>query len=249
MPQHETSQAARGGRALRSRLCLGVAIFLGVTNMASADELKPFEASYAWIWHGLNVAVSTLTLEKTGDTWSYRSKSEPRGIGKAFSERPVQKSVLRVTDAGVQPLSYQASDGTTSTRRAIDVKYDWDQGRVTGVYEDDKVDLPLTVGVQDDASVQVAMMVELLRGRTPDRFALLNKNAVRQYRYIREGEATLQTPLGNIATIIYKSERDGSPRVTRFWCAPDRGYIPLKVEQTRGKDVEWTMEIRSLKRE
>ena len=37
--------------------------------------------------------------------------------------------------------------------------------------------------------------------------------------------------------------------MTRFWCAPDRGYIPLKVEQTRGKDVEWTMEIRSLKRE
>ena len=42
--------------------------------MANADELKPFEASYAWIWHGLNVAVSTLTLERTGDTWSYRSQ-------------------------------------------------------------------------------------------------------------------------------------------------------------------------------
>lgn len=249
MPQREANQAARGRRVLRAQLCVGALLFLGVTNMASADELKPFEASYAWIWHGLNVAVSTLTLEKTGDTWSYRSRSEPRGIGKAFSERPLQKSVLRVTDAGVQPLSYQASDGTSSTRRTIDVKYDWDQGRLTGVYEDEKVDLPLTAGVQDDASVQVAMMVALLRGRTPDRFALLNKNAVRQYRYTREGEATLQTPLGNIATIIYKSERDGSPRVTRFWCAPDRGYIPLRVEQTRGKDVEWTMEIRSLKRE
>jgi hypothetical protein len=249
VPQRETHQAARERRALRPQLWLGALLFVGVTNMVSADELKPFEASYAWIWHGLNVAVSTLTLEKTGDTWGYRSRSEPRGIGKAFSERPVQKSVLRVTDAGVQPLSYQANDGTTSTRRAIDVKYDWDKGRLTGVYEDQKVDLPLTAGVQDDASVQVAMMVELLRGRTPDRFALLNKNAVRQYRYTRVGEATLQTPLGNIATIIYKSERDGSPRVTRFWCAPDRGYIPLRVEQTRGKDVEWTMEIRSLKRE
>jgi hypothetical protein len=247
--ERETNQAARGRRALRSQLCVGALLFLGVTNMVSADELKPFEASYAWIWHGLNVAVSTLTLEKTGDTWSYRSRSEPRGIGKAFSERPVQKSVLRVTAAGVQPLSYEASDGTTSTRRAIDVKYDWDKGHVTGVYEDDKVDLPLTPGVQDDASVQVAMMVQLLHGRTPDRFTLLNKDAVRQYRYTREGEATLQTPLGNIATIIYKSERDGSPRVTRFWCAPDRGYIPLRVQQMRGKDVEWTMEIRSLKRE
>lgn len=249
MPRCERHQSAWQHRWLRSRLCLAAALCLGVANVAYADELRPFEASYAWIWHGLNVAVSTLSLQKTADTWSYRSRSEPRGIGKAFSERPTQASVLRVTSAGTQPLSYQASDGTASTRRAIDVKYDWDHGRLTGVYEDTKVDLPLTAGVQDDASAQVAMMVELLRGHTPDRFELLNKNAVREYRYTREGEATLQTPIGSIATIIYKSTRAGSPRVTRFWCAPDRGYIPLRVEQTRGKDVEWTMEIRSLKRE
>jgi hypothetical protein len=249
MQQRDNSPTVREVPRLRSLLCVGVALFLGVANMAGADELKPFEASYAWIWHGLNVADSTLTLEKTGDTWSYRSKSEPRGIGKAFSERPVQKSVLRITDAGVQPLSYQASDGTSSTRRAINVKYDWEHGRLSGVYEDAAVDLSLKAGVQDDASVQVAMMVELLRGRTPDRFQLLNKNAVREYRYTREGEATLQTPIGSIATVIYKSTREGSPRVTRFWCAPDRGYIPMRVEQTRDKDVEWTMEIRSLKRD
>ncbi|MFI4880004.1 MAG: DUF3108 domain-containing protein [Steroidobacterales bacterium] len=240
MLRHETHRVVR---------CVAAVLMLGASNMAGADELKPFEASYAWLWHGLNVAVSTLTLEKTGDTWSYRSKSEPRGIGRAFSERPTQASVLRVTDSGVQPLSYRASDGTASTRRAIDVKYDWDKGRLTGVYEDTPVDLPLKAGVQDDASAQVAMMVELLRGHTPDRFQLLNKNAVREYRYTREGEATLQTPLGSIATVIYKSERAGSPRVTRFWCAADRGYIPMRVEQTRGRDVEWTMEIRSLKRE
>jgi hypothetical protein len=249
LPRRERQLARGRGPWACSRRGLALAWFLGVANMAGADELQPFEASYAWIWHGLNVAVSTLTLEKTGDTWSYRSRSEPRGIGKAFAERPTQVSVLSVTNAGTQPLSYQASDGTSSTRRAIDVKYDWGHGRLTGVYEDTRVDLPLTAGVQDDGSVQVAMMVELLRGRTPDRFVLLNKNAVREYRYSREGEATLQTPLGSIATVIYRSERAGSPRVTRFWCAPDRGYVPMRVQQTRGKDVEWTMEIRSLQRE
>jgi len=230
-------------------LILTAALSVLAVNVAGADELKPFEASYAWSWHGMNVAVSTLTLAQSGDTWTYRSKSEPRGLGNLLSERPTQQSVLRVTDTGTQPLSYQASDGTSSTRRAVDVKYDWEQGRLTGVYEDTKVDLPLTPGVQDDASVQVALMVELLRGRTPEHFSLLNKNAVRKYRYLREGEATLQTPLGKIETVIYRSERENSPRVTRFWCAPGRGYIPMRVEQKRGDDIEWTMEIRSLKRE
>jgi uncharacterized protein DUF3108 len=230
-------------------LILTALLSVALVNVTAADELKPFEASYAWSWHGMNVAVSTLKLEQSGDTWTYSSKSEPRGIGNLLAERPTQHSVLRVTDAGTQPLSYQASDGTSSTRRAVNVKYDWEQGRLTGVYEDTKVDLPLTPGVQDDASVQVALMVELLRGRTPEHFLLLNKNAVRKYRYVREGEATLQTPLGKIETVIYRSERENSPRVTRFWCAPGRGYIPMRVEQKRGDDIEWTMEIRSLKRE
>src|SRR5437588_11808024 len=92
-------------------------------------------------------------------------------------------------------------------------------------------------------------MVELLRGHTPEHFSLLNKDAVREYRYVREGEATVQTPFGKVATIIYRSERENSPRVTRFWCAPWRGYVPLRVQQKRGDDVEWTMEIQSLTRE
>jgi hypothetical protein len=232
-----------------ARVVAAAALALLLCQVAGADELKPFEASYAWMWHGMNVAVSTLKLEKSGDTWTYSSKSEPRGIGKVFSERPTQTSILRVTDAGTEPLSYKASDGTSSDKRTVDVKYDWDNKHLTGVYEQTKVDLPLKPGVQDDASVQVAMMVELLRGRTPDHFELLNKDSVREYRYTREGEAKLKTPLGEIQTVVYRSQKANSPRVTRFWCAPDRGYIPMKVEQKRGDDVEWAMEIQSLKRE
>ena len=252
MQRHSVESDRRGSRQSRARRACSV--FAGIAaavamNAAGADELRPFEASYAWIWHGMAVAASTLRLEKTGDTWTYTSKSEPRGIGKLLAERPKTTSVLRLTDAGVQPLSYQGDDGTSSSRRTVKVRYDWSAQRVTGVYEDTAVDLPLTPGVQDDSSVQVAMMVELLRGRTPERFALLDKNSVRQYRYQREGEETLKTPLGDVATVIYSSQRANSPRVNRYWCAPDRGYIPLRVEQKRGDDVQWTMEIQSLRRE
>ena len=221
-----------------------------LTATAAADELKPFEASYIWIWHGMTVALSTLNLERRDDdTWVYRSKSEPRGIGRFVSARPRMESVMRVTDAGVQPISYRADDGTSSTKRDADVQFDWDHGRVTGVYEDTKVDMPLTPGIQDDLSVQIALMVELLKSRTPEKLSLLDKNSVREYRYVREGEETLSTPLGDVRTIVYRSQKAGSPRVTRYWCAPARGSIPMRVEQKRNDDVEWTMQIQSLKRE
>ena len=154
-----------------------------------------------------------------------------------------------MTAAGVEPLSYKGDDGTSSTKRKVEVEYDWERQRVTGVYEDTPVDLPLSPGVQDEASAQIALMVELLHGRTPEHFSLLDKNRVRAYRYTRDGEETLPTPFGDVATVIYRSQRAASPHVNRYWCAPGRGYIPLRVQQKRGEEVQWTMEIQSLRRE
>ena len=217
---------------------------------ASADELRPFDASYDWIWHNMTVAVSSVHLERQDNNWAYRAKSEPRGIGRMFSERPTQESVLKVTDDGVHPLSYKADDGTSSTKRDANVQFDWEHNRVTGVYEDEKVDMtPMPPGIQDDLSIQIAMMVELLRGHTPDKFSLLSGNSVREYRYSRDGEETLTTPVGTVQTIIYRSEKQYSPRATRFWCAPSLGFIPLRVQQKKGDDVEWTMQVQSVKRE
>ena len=234
-------------RLTRSLALLTLA--LAASASASADELKPFQASYTWIYHGMTVAVSSLELEHQDANWVYRSKSEPRGIGRLFSERPVQESVMQITADGVRPLSYKADDGTSATKRDANVQFDWQNNRVTGVYEDAKIDMPIPPGMQDDLSVQIALMVELLRGHTPDKFALISGNSVREYRYSRDGEETLTTPVGTIQTIIYRSEKQYSPRATRFWCAPSLGYIPLRVQQKKGDDVEWTMQVQSVKRE
>jgi hypothetical protein len=230
-------------------LAAPAALGLAAPVAARADELSPFEAAYNWSWKGMTVAVSTLKLEHgDGDTWTYSSRSEPRGLGRVFSQRPVMRSVMRVTGDEVQPLEYHADAGNGSTDRNADLKFDWTAGRVTGTYENTRVDLPLKPGVEDDLSVQIAMMLQLLHGHTPDNLAMVDKNEVREYRYTREGEDTIDTAIGRTRTIVYASRRAGSPRTTRFWCAPDKGSIPLRVEQKRLNDVEWRMDIQSLKR-
>jgi len=236
-------------RNTTSRLALLAAVLpLLAAGAVRADELRPYEASYRGIWHGMTVAVSDLKLEHTGDTWTYSSSSSPRGVGHLAAGifPPRQVSVVRVTSAGVQPVSYKSEGGDRA--KSIDLKYDAGAHRVTGTYEGTPVDLPLTPEVQDDASVELALTVELLAGRTPKSFRIIDRDTTREYQFARDGEATLQTPLGAIPTVVYRSQKSGSPRITRFWCAPDRGYIPIKVEQTRGAQVQWTMEIDSLTR-
>lgn len=234
----------------RTWLLRGIALLSlpGTSGVCCAAELRPYEASYRGIWHGMTVAVSELKLAQTGDTWTYSSTSSPRGLGRLAAGvfPPRQVSIVRLTAAGIQPLSYKSEGGESS--KAIELTYDWAAQRVTGTYEGTAVDLPLTADVRDDASVQLALTVELLAGRTPRSFRVIDKDGTRQYEFARDGEATLATPMGAIATVVYRSQKAGSPRITRFWCAPDRGYIPLKVEQTRGDEVQWTLEIESLTR-
>jgi hypothetical protein len=222
---------------------------LSLAGRVAADELKPYQATYNGIWHGITVAVSNLKLEHTGETWTYTSKSEPRGLGRMASGvfPPLQVSVVRVTASGVLPQSYRSEGGDAA--KAVDLKYDWQTHRVTGTYEGTQVNLPLTPQVQDDASVQLALMAELVAGRTPPSLQLIDKNNVRDYKFTREGEATVQTPMGAVATIVYRAQKTYSPRITRFWCAPEQGYIPMKVEQTKGDDVQWTLQIQSLTRD
>lgn len=232
----------------RRRLAVGL---LGcAAALAHADELRPYQATYNGIWHGMTVAVSNLQLEHAGgENWTYTSRSEPRGLGRMASGifPPLQVSAVQVTGTGVLPQSYRSEGGDAA--KSIDLSYDWHTQRVTGTYEGTPVDLPLTPQVQDDASVQLALMAELLAGRTPPSLELIDKNSVREYKFTREDAATLQTPMGAIATIVYRAQKAYSPRVTRFWCAPERGYIPMKVEQTKGSEVQWTLTIQSLKRD
>ena len=240
--------ARRSARALSPLLLVTLAAAV-MSGAASADELEPYQARYEGIWHGLTVAMSDLKLEHTGDTWTYSSSSSPRGIGRLASGvfPPRQVSVVRVTASGVEPQSFRSEGGDRD--KSTDLAYDWATAKVTGTVDGVRVNQPLTPGLQDDGSVQLALMVELLAGRTPKSFRMIDRSGTREYQFARESEATLETPMGAIATVVYRAQKAGSPRITRFWCAPDRGYVPLRVEQTRGDDVQWTMEIQSLTRE
>jgi hypothetical protein len=217
---------------------------------AAAAELQPFEASYQVVLRGMTVAESTMKLSSNGgDQWTYSAISEPRGLARLIAPRTVtQVSDMRMSATGIQPLHYVGDDGRASKDRDIDLHFDWEKLRVTGTAASASVDEPISAGTHDDLSIQVALMFELANGRTPATIKTYGDRGAREYKYSREGKETLQTPLGAIETIVYRSERSGSPRVTRYWCAPSLGFLPLRAQQKRLDDVEWTMDIRSLQR-
>ncbi len=217
----------------------------------SAQDLQPFTARYAWTVKGMSAGHSTLALTRSEDgRWHYGSRSVARGLFRLLAPGDItQDSVFRILDDQVRPEHYRGDDGTAATRRDVNVTFDWRARRVTGLYEDVAVDLPIEAGVQDDLSIQVALMHELLRGRTPSAFRLLDRDVIKDYQYTAEGTAKLDTPLGPLQTVIYRSRKVGARSSTLCWCAPELGFLPLKVERHGGDEkVEWSMNIQAASR-
>jgi len=191
-------------------------------------------------------------LERREDgRWSYSSRSVARGIFRLIVPGDItQDSVFRLEGDQILPDHYRGDDGTPATKRDVNLTFDWHSHHVTGVYEDVPVDLPIEPGVYDDMSIQVALMNDLLHGVVPTTFRLIDRNIIKDYRYTAEGSVMLQTAIGLKTLLIYRSRKVGARSSTLFWCSPDLGYLPLKVERHDGADkVEWAMTVQSASRE
>ena len=233
--------------SMRIPVLLLAGLLAPVAGAAEAAGLREFHASYAVTWRGLSAGRSELELSRLPDgRWSYVSRSLAQGIFRvALSTELSQRSTFTIRDDRIEPERFQIDDGTTSKRRDQDLRFDWKNGRVTGVADEMPVDLALEPGVLDGMTLQIAMMRMLLAGQVPDRFLMIDKTRIKDYVYTQEGAETLPTPLGPQQTVVFRSSRPGGVRGTWFWCAPELGYLPVKVERRNGTKVEWSLTLLS----
>jgi hypothetical protein len=226
------------------------AVAAGSDGNAPASCLQPFKITFDVEWHGLGAGTSTLQLTRNSATeYTYRSSNVARGLFRlAIPDTITQISHFSIVDGKVRPSSYVGDDGSTDTDRDVSLNFDWASNRVTGTAENKPVSEPITPGVQDSLSVQVALMCALAAGQSPKSFQLIDKDEVKEYQYTREGNATLETPAGKLETLIYTSQRSGANRLTRLWIAPSLGYLPVRAEQVRKGKRELQLTLKSVDR-
>ncbi len=102
---------------------------------------------------------------------------------------------------------------------------------------------PWMPGIQDPMSVQIELMRQLQAGLVPTQFKLFDKDQAKEYFYTRERSEVLNTPLGAVDTVVYRSDRPGSDRITRLWLAPTLNYLPLQAARSRNGSVDLSMRI------
>jgi hypothetical protein len=212
--------------------------------------LEPYKARYAASYRGIagGDIENGLRRGAVPGEWIYESRAHPNLLGSiAVSSKARERGVMQVTAAGVRPLGFEFDDGTDSAKD-VRIEYDWTAGRARGATRGEPFELELLPGTQDTASVQAAMMVELLAGRAPQGFNIIARGRLRQYRYWSEGRARISTPYGEFDTVVWANQREGSDRLTRVWHAPALGYVPVQAEQHRKGKVESRLSLVRLER-
>jgi hypothetical protein len=220
-----------------------------VSRAAPADDaagLAPFSAQYQADWKGISVGTSEIRLESTEPgryvyTWTITA----RGIFRiAYHDDLVQKSWLATVGDHVRPDRYFGQEGSAT----VELNFDWQNKRATGVSETKPVDIELKDGTQDVMSSQVEVMLDLKNGNLPKTFHIIDKDQLKEFDYTQEGSAKIRTALGELDTVIVTSQRVGNNRVLRMWFAPSLGFVPVQAERSRDGKVEIAMHIRSIDR-
>lgn len=229
-------------------LLVGVSLLAGtVTARADPIDLKPFRATYIAEWKGVTAASSTVELKNVdSNIYTYSSVNSARGIFRmAFPDALSQISTFKITDGQVVPMMFEGSD---EKERPINLTFDWQKKRVTGVAKEKQVDLELPDGAQDAMSLQIASLRNLQSGNLKGTVWMIDATKLKEYELHLEGEARIDTALGELDTIIYTSKRHNSESFTRTWVAPKLGYLPVKAQRVDGKKVLITLLIQTVDR-
>jgi hypothetical protein len=239
---------------LKPAALLALAASAALTSAASAvvpaaDEsgIAPFIAHYEASWKGISVGTSDIQLIKGDEPghYQYTWTITAHGVARlAYHDDLVQRSWLSLVGDHVRPDKYFGKEGAST----VEIDFDWQNQRATGVSETKPVDLKLQEGTQDVMSIQVEVMLDLKRGNLPNTFQIIDKDQLKEFDYTQEGHAKLRTAIGELDTVIVTSQRVGNNRLLRMWFAPSLGFVPVQAERSRDGKLEIAMRIKSVDR-
>jgi hypothetical protein len=222
---------------MRTRVTAAIALFAAlhaVPGGTAEVALAPFVAEYDVRYGSMAVGTSRTELARATPhgRWVMESRSTASGFARLIASGTLaQRSTFELTPSGIRPLAYSFDDGTARTGRDVRLEFDWDARRVRGTAEDEPVDLEAVAGLQDAASMQALVLSRLRRGDEPGSIAMIEKDRIKVYGYTLLRRERLETALGELDTVAYRSAREGSDRETITWFAPSLGYAVVQAEQ------------------
>ncbi len=206
-----------------------------------AETVPSFTARYTLSRSGIIVGETTRTLSPTSNgEFIYQSVAHATGLLARFlKDEIVERSRWTYQNDSIRPLIFITQRQGGRKEYTIRQVFDWERRVATN--SSNSSPLPLLPNTQDKLSYQILLMHDLKRGLKNLEYIIAEKDKTNVYRFVIMGQEVLTTAIGTMRTL--KIRRVGDERNTTIWCAIDRHYLPVKLEQTSDDDGHLELKI------
>ncbi|WP_237134495.1 DUF3108 domain-containing protein [Pseudohongiella sp. O18] len=248
--EHQLSQApgAVQLRAGGATWCLRVSTILSGLLLTSSLALAqaplpaptPYTAEYRARSMGLSTDAYRELRQLENGNYNLRHGLDLSVLGATLIS--VEESTLfEWSDRGAVPLAYGYQQGGIRDRDES-ISFDWAAGSAELRRDENRQQLSLPAGIQDNLSVTAQMSAELQRLAESDgiesalgtslHFTMIDSREIDQHEYALLSLETMTTPVGELQTLKLERVREpDSDRSTVLWLALDYEFALARLEQ------------------
>ena len=200
---------------------------------AEMAPVKPFQADYEVLRNGKELGHATLSLRALGNgTWEFSSHTKgTKGMASLLGVDVAEKSTFRWRDGQPEGLHYEYSQEAAIKSRQRRTDFDWQSGNAQSSDGKNAYTARLEPGAIDRNLVTIALMAALKENAHELRFRVVDKDRIAEQQYREGGRETLALPAGKLDTVRIERQRQDNKRTTISWFAPQRGWLPVQIEQ------------------
>jgi hypothetical protein len=234
------------------RLALVAAASLLTAHAAAeptSNGIATYQAEYRVEYRGRFVgrAHMTVSYDEERDIYVFESITRARGLARLIAPGPItEKSHFVYEDGEIRPLEFWLDDGSRRGTDNLHIAFDWDRDVAIATDRQGETELSLRPGVLDRATMQVAVMHDMATREGPDRYVLADGDSLRTYEYTPTGEEVIATGVGEFQAQGFVQRREGSSRTLSVWGAPELDFLPVRIEQHRDGELQWSSILESV---
>lgn len=224
---------------MRALLLVALAL-LGLNTQAF--ELQPYSASYTADWKQVPISgTAERSLKPLGDG-RWELSFEAAMLVASLSE----VSTFRVEHDTLLPLTYRFNRGGLGKGKQVEHDFDWTEKQVIGSDRGEQVRLPLSRGLLDKSTYQLALQQAVADGVKSVSYQVIDGDELDTYDFRVLGEERVRTQAGLIDAIKVERVRDPtkSARKTVLWFAKDWDYLLVRLHQVEKDGKEYQIMLK-----
>lgn len=213
---------------------------------AGAATINPSDVTYVLSRGVLTLGEARFWLKPHGEPgcWRYQYVAEPSGLARLFIGEVSERSDFCVVDNELRSQSFEFKRADKSEDN-FSLAFNWKDGTVRSSGGEMRA---LEAGMVDRLAMQIVLqnwVIDRQGQPGPEEITVrkIENKKVHAYRFRIASRETLQTSAGKLETV--RVDRVDDPKkTTRFWLAPSRGYVAVRVEQLKNGDEQLKMTIK-----